>query len=59
MSTIHAPAGGVLVLQLEHARDLADRCPELYDALIECSSFVNYRRVIAGGEPVLALAFHE
>ena len=59
MTTIHAPAGGVVVLHLEHARDFASRCPDLYDAIIECSSFVNYRRVVDGGGPVIALSFHE
>lgn len=58
-TTVHAPPGGILVLHLEHAKDFAARCPELYDAVIECSSFVNCRRVIDGREPVLALSFHE
>jgi hypothetical protein len=31
------------------------RCPDQYDALIQCSAFVNYRRVEIGEPLVLAL----
>ena len=47
--------GGLLVLQVDEADDFAARCPEQYAALIECTAFVNYRRVEVGGTPVLAL----
>ena len=58
MTTIHAPPGGVVTLLLEHVDDFARRCPAQYDALIECSAFVNARRIGLGEAPVLALAFH-
>ena len=57
LTSVHAPPGGVLVLQLDHMDDLAERCPDLYDAIIECSAFVNYRRIEGGREPVLVLSF--
>jgi Barstar (barnase inhibitor) len=57
MTKIHAPAGGVLVLHLANAKDFAVRCPEQYAAIIECSSFVNYRRLGVGESPALALSF--
>jgi hypothetical protein len=57
MTTVHAPAGHVLVLQLEHAKDFALRCPDQYAAIVECSAFVNWRRMELGHEPVLALSF--
>ncbi|HEX8371564.1 MAG TPA: barstar family protein [Chthoniobacterales bacterium] len=57
MTSVHAPRGGVLVLHLLHARDLAIRCPEIYAAIIECSAFVNYRRMEVGEAPVLCLSF--
>jgi hypothetical protein len=44
---------------LEHVVDFKTRCPEQYDAIIECSAFVNYRRIVDGHEPVLALSFFE
>jgi RNAse (barnase) inhibitor barstar len=57
MSQIHAPMGGVVVLQLENVKDFAQRCSELYAAIIECSAFVNFRRIELGEEPILALSF--
>lgn len=57
MTSVHAPKGGVLVLQLEHAKDFAMRCPEIYLAVIECTAFVNWRLIDKGDEPILALAF--
>jgi hypothetical protein len=54
---IHAPPGGVLVLCLNNVKDFAARCPEQYAALIECSAFVNWRRLDMSGTPVLALSF--
>ena len=57
MTSIHAPQGGVLVLELSDATDLARRCPEIYDAIIECSSFVNHRKLAVGEPAVLALSF--
>jgi len=56
LTSVHAPSGGVLALHIEHAGDLANRCPEIYDAIVECSAFVNYRRIVVGEEPVLALS---
>ena len=59
MSKIHAPEGGVLVLALSDMGGLAQRCPKIYEALVECSAFVNYRRMEGGEEPpVLALSFY-
>jgi hypothetical protein len=57
MTTVHAPPGGVLVLELEHVDELAARCPDLYAAIVECAAFVNWRRIEAGASAVLALSF--
>jgi Barstar (barnase inhibitor) len=59
MTRVHAPAGGVLVLQLEHVADFARRCPEQYAAIVECAAFVNYRRNDLGNTAVLALSFYK
>lgn len=45
MTKIHARAGGVVVLQLEHVDDFAQRCPEQFEAIIDCAAFVNWRRL--------------
>ena len=47
--------GDLMTLQLKDVADFKERCPEQYDALIECTAFVNYRRVETGGNPVLTL----
>jgi hypothetical protein len=57
MTSVHAPRGGVLVLSLSNATDLASRCPEIYQAILECTAFVNLRRMEVGEPPVLTLAF--
>lgn len=59
LSTVHAPVGDVMVLELPGVLALATRCPEIYSALIECSAFVNYRRIEIGCDPVLCLSFFE
>jgi RNAse (barnase) inhibitor barstar len=58
MVAVPIPAGEVLTLHLEHAADLASRCPEQYAAILEGAAFVNWRRVEQGEASVLALAFH-
>ena len=57
MTTVHAPREGIVVLQLEGAADFMRRCPEQYAAVVECSAFVNWRRMERGEPPVLALSF--
>lgn len=49
----------ITTLLLAHAEHLRATSPEIYDALIECSAFINWRRVSQGGPPALALAFHD
>jgi hypothetical protein len=57
MTQVHAPSGGVLVLQREDVDDFSRRCPEQYAAVVECSAFVNWRRIEVGEPAVLALSF--
>ena len=47
--------GHLMTLQIDDADDFAALCPEQFNALIECTAFVNYRRVEMGGTPVLSL----
>lgn len=58
MTNVHAPKGGVITIQIDNYADLKQRCPEQWLALIECSAFVNFRRIEVGEAPVLALSFH-
>lgn len=58
MTKVHVPPGGVLVLGLEHMSDFWKRCPEIGRDIVDCSSFVNYRRLEGGEEsPVLVLSY--
>ena len=47
--------GQIMTLKIDDADDFAKRCPEQFDALVECTAFVNSRRVETGGTPVLSL----
>jgi hypothetical protein len=58
LSAVHVATGDVLVLCISGATDLKKRRPEIYDALVECSAFVNHRRIEMGEQAVLALSFH-
>jgi len=55
LTAITVPPGGVVVLRIDDPFDFRRRCPEQFDALIECSAFVNFRRTEVGDPPVLAL----
>jgi len=57
MSSVHCAAGSVFTIALINVKDFRARDRELYDAIVECSSFVNYRRIDSGEAPVLALSF--
>lgn len=59
MTTVHAPAGGVVTLHLDEADWFAARCPEQYTEMVECAAFVNWRRSSQGQSAVLALAYHK
>jgi hypothetical protein len=59
MTALHCEPGKVFTLQLTNVRDFRAKCPEQYAALVECSAFVNWRRIETGEPAVLALSFHE
>jgi RNAse (barnase) inhibitor barstar len=57
LTTVWVKTGQILILRIDDPFDFRRRCPEQYEALIECSAFVNFRRVEVGEPPVLALLF--
>ena len=59
MTSVHVSPGDLLVLQLEDVDSFARRCAEQYEAIIECTAFVNWRRIEQGEMAVLALSFHK
>jgi RNAse (barnase) inhibitor barstar len=56
MTKVNVLPGQILTLVLENADGFKGRCPDLFTAFLECSAFVNWRRVEVGQAPVLALA---
>jgi RNAse (barnase) inhibitor barstar len=59
MTSVHIGAGDVLVLCMTAVKDFKKRCPDVYDAIVECSSFVNYRRIETDSPAILALSFYK
>ncbi len=57
MSKVHSRLGSVIALELQNVKKFRRQSPELYAAIVECSAFVNWRRIESGGAPVLALSF--
>jgi hypothetical protein len=55
MTSVTVAKGGLVVIRVENAPALKERCPEQFDDLLECAAFVNYRRVNVGESPILAL----
>lgn len=58
MSKVKIEKGSKLTLQLENVSPFKINHPEIYNSLIECSAFLNFRRIDMGEEPVLILSFY-
>ena len=56
MSSVVVDDGDVLTLQLDEGKAFAERCPELYLALLHGAAFVNWRRIDMGLRPLVAVA---
>ncbi|KQY30305.1 barnase inhibitor [Caulobacter sp. Root487D2Y] len=57
MVSVTVEVGALMVLAIHGVEDFRRRCPQEYEALVECVAAVNQGRVIDGLPPVLALAF--
>jgi hypothetical protein len=57
LSMIHCERGSVLVLELLNVKAFRQRCPELYEAVVDGIAFVNCRRLEAGDTAVRAISF--
>lgn len=58
-STVQVEEGEILTLQLDNIRQTRETLPDIYNTIIECSAFVNWRRVEQGNPPILALSFYQ
>jgi RNAse (barnase) inhibitor barstar len=57
LTEVTVKAGEILTLELKNVDDFKKRCPDIYDSLIECTAFVNHRRIEVGDDPILTLSF--
>ena len=53
MSRFHLEQDEMLEIEVRDIRRFKERVPEIFDALVECSAFVNFRTY----PPVIALVF--
>ena len=58
MSGITVGPGELVTLQLADCREFHTRCPEIYQVLIDCAAFVNWRRIEQCARSILALSYH-
>ena len=54
MTSIHGSATDPLVIHIDNADSVPS---EVFDGLVECAGFVNWRRIESGEPAVLALSF--
>lgn len=57
LSRFHLGEEEVLEIEVSDSASFRSRLPEIYDALVQCSSFVNERSVEAGKRAMLSLTF--
>ena len=58
LTKLHCEKGKILTVQIEDAAELKKRCPEQFEALVECAAFVNWRLIEIGEDPVIALSYY-
>ena len=58
LSDVRLARGSTLTLKLLNIVPFKSRCPDIYDAMIECTAFVNWRYAEANEAPAIALAFY-
>ncbi|HZN67439.1 MAG TPA: barstar family protein, partial [Tepidisphaeraceae bacterium] len=56
MTKVHGSTSDPVVLRLDNIDSMPS---EIYQALVECVAFVNWRRTESGGPAILVLAFYK
>ncbi len=57
-NAVQVEPGDLVCISLEGAADFKARCPDQYEAFVECAAFVNWRRIEVGEPPVLVVSFN-
>ncbi len=50
-------AHGLVSLHIENVKVFRDQAPQLFEALLDCSAFINWRSTKDGGHPMIALSY--
>ena len=58
MTKVFATSSDPVVLQIDHVDYIRRRDEKIYEAIVECSAFVNWRRMDVGEPPILMLSFY-
>ena len=58
LSGIHCERGGFLTIELDNVNTLNGDRSEYFEAITDCTAFVNWRRIENGGKPVLSLSYY-
>ena len=45
-----------IIINIKNAKKLKENAPDILSAILECSAFVNYRKVEAGDNPTILVA---
>lgn len=59
MTNIHCFEGQVITIELRNSKKLKEETPEIFEAINECTAFVNWRLIQNNKKPVLALAYYD
>ena len=51
--------GEIISIRLENVTELKKLNLDIFEALVECSAFVNYRFTTEGSSPLIALSYYE
>ena len=57
MSRFHLSKGEMLNIEVSDTADFSSRLPEIFEAFVECTAFVNKRHLDADKTPVLSVVF--
>ncbi len=45
-------------IHIDNAKNMKENSPEIFNALVECSAFINYRLTERGAQPIIALSYY-
>lgn len=55
LSELTVERGNLVAIRIQNPQDFQDRCPDLFQSLVEMTAFVNWRRRRKGEPPLLVL----